>query len=361
MTEYKPNWQFDESLDLTKPIFEIDFNKYRIDPLEDILPPQTAWSQIGEKEAVLGTLGNFSLIIGKAKSRKSFFINIALSTVLKDDVLLGAFKGGLPHHKRRVLYFDTEQGKYHVQIALKRICKQIGISNPTDLEVYGLRALPPQDRLNFIEALMYQSDNLGFVVIDGIKDLISSINDEAEATMIASKLLKWTEELDIHIVTVLHQNKSDTNARGHIGTELINKAETVLSVTKSDDNKDYSIVEAQYCRNIEPDSIAFEIIDGLPALVPDYLNQIKAKTKRFNPIEDLEDYKKFEIVNTIFLNGESFKYTDLVVQIKLAFQQVLKKSIGDNKAKEFITLCRNNNWIEQLEEKSPYTKGKFKV
>jgi hypothetical protein len=32
----------------------------------------------------------------------------------------------------------------------------------------------------------------------------------------------------IHIHTILHQNKADENARGHIGTELNNKAETVL-------------------------------------------------------------------------------------------------------------------------------------
>ena len=48
----------------------------------------------------------------------------------------------------------------------------------------------------------------------------------------------------------LHQNKSDTNARGHIGTELNNKAETVLSVTVSEGNNDISIVEPQMSRNM---------------------------------------------------------------------------------------------------------------
>ena len=69
--------------------------------------------------------------------------------------------------------------------------------------------------------------------------------------MIASKLLKWTEEKNIHVVTVLHQNKNDGNARGHLGSELVNKAETVLSVTKDSKEKDISIVEAEYCRNKE--------------------------------------------------------------------------------------------------------------
>ena len=67
----------------------------------------------------------------------------------------------------------------------------------TDLTVYGLRSLKPSERLEIIEHAIYNTDNLGVVVIDGIKDLVTSINDESEATMIASKLLKWTEELGI--------------------------------------------------------------------------------------------------------------------------------------------------------------------
>ncbi|MCU9931164.1 mobilization protein, partial [Escherichia coli] len=76
------------------------------------------------------------------------------------------------------------------------------------------------------------------------------------ATMIVSKLMKWSEEKNILIVTVLHQNKGDNNARGHIGTELNNKAETVLSVSKSSDNEMVSIVQAEMCRNLEPESFA---------------------------------------------------------------------------------------------------------
>ncbi len=235
-------------------------NALEVRATDELKPPEIAWAQENRNNtAVLGTLGNFSLIIGKAKSRKSFFINIAVSAVLNKGTLLNQFTGRLPLDKRKVLYFDTEQGKYHVQLALKRICKQIAVDVPEDLKVYHLRSKNPSERLEIIEHAIYSTENLGFVVIDGIKDLVTSINDEAEATMIASKLLKWTEEKNIHIVTVLHQNKSDNNARGHIGTELLNKAETVLSVTKNEQDKDISIVEAQMCRNIEPEPFAFEI------------------------------------------------------------------------------------------------------
>ncbi len=41
--------------------------------------------------------------------------------------------------------------------------------------------------------------------------------------------MKWTELHNIHICTVIHENYGSAKARGHIGTELANKAETVNS------------------------------------------------------------------------------------------------------------------------------------
>lgn len=334
--------------------------KLRVSPTDKIEPPRAAWKQINENNTVLGTLGNFSLIIGKAKSRKSFFINIAVSTVLSQDAILHQFKGALPPEQSKVLYFDTEQGKYHVQLALKRVCEQIQIKEPTNLQVYGLRSLKPSERLKLIEYAINNTPELGFVIIDGIKDLINSINDEAEATTIASKLLKWTEEKNIHIITVLHQNKSDNNARGHIGTELINKAETVLSVTKNEQDKDISIVEAQQCRNREPEPFAFEINEhGLPVIVQDFEIRTETKNSKFD-ITDLEDFKKFQLLTEVFSKGDNFTYSELRIQIKLAYKNQFSKKLGDNRAKELITCCRNNGWLLQEKTKSPYTLGDYK-
>ena len=49
--------------------------------------------------------------------------------------------------------------------------------------------------------------------------------------------MQWTDDRQIHIHTILHQNKGDENARGHIGTELNNKAETVLLVEKGQEQR----------------------------------------------------------------------------------------------------------------------------
>jgi hypothetical protein len=337
-------------------------NSFKINASDVFPPPQIAWqikNPTTNDYSTLGTLGDFSLIIGKAKSRKSFFINIAISTAISNDLILDRFKSDLPNDKKEVLYFDTEQSKYFVQLALKRICKQINISEPTNLHVYGLRSLDPKQRLELIEFAIYENPNIGFVVIDGIKDLITSINDEAEATMIASKLLKWTEQRNIHIVTVLHQNKGDINARGHIGSELTNKAETVLSITKDATDTNISIVEPQQCRNKEPEIFAFEINEfGLPILAENFEIRTATKKNSFD-VTDLESFKKYQLLTEVFSKGESFSFKLLETQLKLAFKNQFSKQIGINAIGKLITDCKNNGWLIQDKPKTPYKLGTF--
>lgn len=350
--DWKMKYDSDEVLLIAKSLI--------INVREKLLQPQIAWqisNLLSSGYSILGTLGNFSLIIGKAKSRKSFFINIAVSAAVSSDLLLERFKGELPEEQNEVLYFDTEQSKYHVQLALKRICKQINIDEPNNLHVYHLRSKSPLERLEIIEALIYANDKVGFVVIDGIKDLITSINDESEATMIASKLLKWTEEKNIHIVNVLHQNKSNDNARGHIGTELINKAETVLSVSKSACGN-FSVVEPQQCRNIEPEPFAFEIIDGLPILVENFESKVRSKRSN-SDINDLDDSLKYQLLKEVFLINECFFYGKLISQLRLSYEKQFYKTVGKNKTIDFITYCKNKKWLLQDEPKKPYTLGDF--
>ena len=352
----------DTAMQSEQSVHEINRIRYKIDVNEVIPKPQIAWSLTNTKsegEAILGTLGDFGLIIGKAKSRKSFFISIAVSTALGNDAILNRFKSYLPPDKNEVIYFDTEQSKYYVQKAVKRICAQVNQPEPKNLHAFHLRSLNPAERLQFIETEIYSNDNIGFVVIDGIKDLVTSINDESEATMIASKLLKWSEERNIYILTVLHQNKSDNNARGHIGTELINKAQTVLSVTKAENDSNISIVEPLQCRDIEPEIFAFEINEfGIPIIAENFEIRTETNKNKFD-VTNIEDFKKYQLLTEVFSKGESFSYSKLVEQIVIAYKNQFKNSIGINRTKLLITDCSNNGWLKQEKDKAPYTLGAF--
>mgnify|MGYP002244706224 CR=1 FL=1 len=141
----------------------------------------------------------------------------------------------LPEEKRKVLYIDTEQSPYHCLKVMKRILRMAGLPDDRDsgyLEFLALRKYTPEQRISIVEQAIYHSPDIGLVIIDGIRDMVYDINSPGESTRIISKLMQWTDDRQIHIHTILHQNKGDENARGHIGTELNNKAETVLLVEK---------------------------------------------------------------------------------------------------------------------------------
>ena len=62
------------------------------------------------------------------------------------------------------------------------------------------------------------------MVIEVIHDLMLDINNSIESIQLVEGLMRWTNERDTHIQTMLHLNRGDDNAQGHIGTELNNKA-----------------------------------------------------------------------------------------------------------------------------------------
>jgi len=308
-----------------------------IDPAKDIPPPPLALS-IGSdpyNRSTIGTMGNLSMIIGKAKSKKTFFVSIALAAASSSTNVLGKFQGHLPSNKSTVLFFDTEQGRYHVHKVVKRVCSMMGKDTPPNFKAYCLRKYSPAERVELIRVAIANEPNLGFVVIDGARDLVTSINDEEQATALSSYFLKWTEERQFHLMTVLHQNKGDNNARGHLGSELVNKAETVLSVTK-DNASGFSIVEAEYCRDREPEPFAFEIDEnGLPRLVEHWeLTSEKHQTQKSVTPSEIPHATHLAILEEVFQKIPQPKYSQLWRQLKTSLA-TLGKKVGDNRAKEF--------------------------
>ena len=288
---------------------------------------------------------------------------MAIAAAVGKGLLQNKLRSLLKDNFNKVLYFDTEQSKYHVQRAVKRICTQIDVDIPNNLNTYGLRKSSPSERLKLAEYAIENTPSLGFVVIDGIRDLITSINDEAEASNIASKLLKWTEEYNIHIVVVLHENPGSDKVRGHIGTELMNKAETVIALQVDKYDESVSIVSAGFCRNKAFKPFAFTITDeGLPKIIEDYTIEMTSKKKGFDVLA-LSPSDKFQVLEKVFENGEGFLHSELVNQIKVVLDNKYQgsKGKGITKIKELITTSKNDGWLIQDGNRQPYKLGKLSV
>ena len=217
---------------------------------------------INQQSYIFGTLGNFSLVQGKAKSRKSYFISSLASAALSSQDVASTLRGYV--NDKCVVYIDTEQGDFHAQRVKKRILQMAGLPtnvNNDRLRYFKFRSLDSnKERLKFVEFVIQTIDNIGLLIIDGVADIASKgVNDEEEATLIASSLLKWSAQHNCHITIVLHENKHDRNAKGHLGAYLVQKAETTFSAKKSERSKDITEISAEYTRNAEPPALEMTI------------------------------------------------------------------------------------------------------
>lgn len=209
---------------------------------------------------------NISGFIGLAKSRKSFAVTMFISALVGGLNLYNKFQA---LKKCKVLAADTEQSADDVQLVTKRIKHLVG--DEVNLFMYALKPFSPTERLNAIELLLIEH-RPDVLVIDGVKDLIYNINDPVECTNVMSRLQKWNVQFDIHICCVLHQNKGDGNARGHIGTELNNKCQILIRVTQHETDKRFSHFEEVFGRGKGIDGFDFFVNNeykdfGIPEVV----------------------------------------------------------------------------------------------
>lgn len=228
-------------------------------------PPQIIWID----NSTIATLGNFSASTGKAKSKKTFNVSAIVAASLAGKQVLN-YRAHLPEGKRRILYVDTEQSRFHCHNVLERILRLAGLSTTTDsenLDFICLREYSPAVRIEVIDYALRQRMDYGLVIIDGIRDLMLDINSTSESVEVINKMMEWSSKYNLHIHCVLHLNKGDNNVRGHIGTEMSNKAETVLVISKSSECPGISEVHALHIREKEFKPFAFTVDDGgLPVI-----------------------------------------------------------------------------------------------
>ena len=238
----------------------VDFSK----PLPEPIP------LISIDNSCICSRGNISAIVGEAKSKKTFLCSaIVASAIAFAYPDRGGFENITPNFDRRVVWLDTEQGEHHVRKVVKRMniisgaTRTEGFVEDGRLDVYTLREYSPAERVEVLRDSI-RHDKPDIVVIDGIADLIYDTNDLKQSDAIVSEIMALSTQYNCHIICVLHTNPGSDKARGHLGSSLQRKCETVIYVHKVGD---ISLVEPQFCRNEPFERFAFKLdSDAIPIL-----------------------------------------------------------------------------------------------
>ena len=210
-----------------------ELEAFRITPQKELPPVEFLFRLHGRPCFARGELTGLS---GKAKSGKTFVCSILMALCFRNEVLS---LQRIEPTRLHVLWYDTEQSDESTKdILCQRICQMTGIQQdqfPSEqFDVFNVRQKPVTERLPSLEvAVRYRKPDL--VILDGLRDLVSDINDGIIAQNVMERLMHLASEHHCAIVCVLHQNKSieDHNPRGWIGTELKHKAFEMYECAKS--------------------------------------------------------------------------------------------------------------------------------
>lgn len=215
--------------------------------------------------------GDISTLTGQAKSRKSAFCQIIVRYILSgenqgNNILSTDFPNA------KIVWIDTEQSDDDCQRIYNNLTRSLNENTIKErLFFHSVSRYSRKQRLySLYKAITdYQPD---LVILDGIVDVIEDFNDIAESNKVVMMIKKWAVEFDCHILSVIHLNPTtsgQTKLRGHVGTFLMQKSQTVFQMALKEDKDasvSYSIVEPYLCRSLAFTEFPIAHINGLPQI-----------------------------------------------------------------------------------------------
>lgn len=285
----------------------------------------------GMDEIPMFTKKSLSVLKGPAKVGKTTATAWLTAQVIREHI--------------NVLWIDTEQGMYYASRTQHWVLRIAGFERCEYLNMYDLKIHNPTKRIEIIENLI-KREIFDMIILDGIRDLVFDINSPEEATNITGNLMRWADLHNCHILSIIHQNKGSDHARGHLGSELINKAETVIKVSKSDDN--IVTCEPEFTRGMPFEMFGFERDSyGIPNLVTvrQSINTGESNVNRLQPT-DLPESQHLDILRRAFNGAEELSYGDLQSDLSAVFAND-GSNMGINKIKTFISWYTQKPLLEK--------------
>lgn len=149
------------------------------------------------------------------------------------------------------------------------------------------------------------------------------INSTGESVEVINRMMEWSSRYDLHIHCVLHLNKGDNNVRGHIGTEMSNKAETVLVISKNNENPCISEVHALHIREKEFKPFAFAIDEtGLPVIAEGHTFCESPKPKARTGFTELSIEQHREALSAAFGEKPIRGFDNLLQSLMVSYEAI---------------------------------------
>jgi hypothetical protein len=288
-----------------------------------------------------------NIIQGQKGQHKSRLAEYFISVLLGEKELIGF------HTKTNddyvVCLVDTERNlKEQLPYALQSILKKAGYKYNDNPEKFLYTSLLNVKRASRFEALKEfinysrkTADAAGknlFVVLDVITDFINNFNDPSESLKLVDMINDEINSSNVTFLLVIHENPAQTvfKARGHLGTELTNKASTVIKVS-IDKNYDNSPVRVEFIHN--------RLTKKLDDIYLDYSDEIKGFVLAENIQRIIQPVKKITIDVIIEDLKERFEVSDSINKKEFIEETAKKHNITERTIYEKIRRIREHSII----------------
>lgn len=233
----------------------------------------------------------------------------------------------------KIAYFDTEMDRYDSQLTLKRILHMSGTpaeDESTRVHFYNIREMGAEERARFV---ISESAEVGadVVFIDGVRDLLHDFNDIDESNDLVNRLMKMSSAQQCAVWCILHVNPNTDKMRGHLGTELGNKASDIFHVVKNRDmsggDPTYTVTHKDSRHRDIPDW-TFIINNEISRLgIPEIVGAQKMREQQRDDLEDEEFLR--ELFGEV-LRGKRLNTRQLLEELRT------RRNFGTTKAKNAI-------------------------
>lgn len=309
------------------------------------------------ENTIYATKGGISLLTGVQKSGKTTAIKIMIETAFMPQFYDGYDNLGIRSvvkSEKSVIYINTEMTNSDMVGFRDKICKNLQKTTlPENLHLFHFLTVSPKERIRLIEQVLERSTDTHLVFIDGLADLVNSVNDEAECNLVIQLLQNMASNYNVAIIGVIHENRGNKNSRGHLGQQAERKCIASVSVSKNKAKKFFTVTSSLNRHSEDFEDINYHYNDL------GKLERIDSTNEKVKLSNDLLD--SIELAQTIFDDDKILTEKELKTRLKEHFIPTIssdnkqgKENSARNKAQRTIT-----KWLESI--MTTAGEGKFKL
>lgn len=302
----------------------------------------------------ISTQGNVTTVSGAPKSAKSAIASVFIAGAIAEGEYDG-FDGleVLQCNGKAVLHFDSEQARHQHQKNLRTILKRVKLNScPPNLLSYNIRQEEIEKYKSITEEIFFAASKkfggIHLAVIDGGADYIRDVNDPDTS----NDLVKFFEDLAIKyaavVIVIVHLNPNTEKERGHFGSQLQRKSESILTVRKQGEVSSLEPKLLRCAGDLPLIQFAFDKQKGYHV----YCGVKQPVDENLKDIERINELRK--VANDVFAPPLSLSYDEAIKSIMKYTRKgetVSKNRFKEMRAHDMILQGEDKNWRLNLDYK----------